>query len=167
MYIPILSFPTYHYDSSSERQHVRLFVPLSHPRMTHLKVLTRLEYRSSVYSSVRFLLTLVSIDSRGYCPSISYLRNFVRLLNQHRSIPREITSKSPIVLQEFKKKGIGIIIGRIWSTRRGIKILGLAKGRAFKKRAALRCFIRLDKEATWRNKHTATLITREQSVLTR
>lgn len=43
----------------------------------------RISLGPSVYSSVRFLLTLVSIDSRGYCPSISYLRNFVRLLNTY------------------------------------------------------------------------------------
>lgn len=46
LYIPILSLLTsYHYDSSS-RDNTCAFFYRSHPRMTHLKVLTRLEYRS-------------------------------------------------------------------------------------------------------------------------
>lgn len=123
-------------------------------------------------SLVRIFIRPISVNPRvdrfARILSLHFIfKKFRSIVTHTLRIPREITSKSPIVLQEFKKKGIGIIIGRIWSTRRGIKILGSAKGRAFKKRAALRCFIRFDKEATWRNKHTATLITREQSVLTR
>lgn len=50
----------------------------------------RISLGPSVYSSVRFLLTLVSIDSRGYCPSISYLRNFRSIVTHTLRIPREI-----------------------------------------------------------------------------